>query len=284
VSAPALPTLLWHGWEPTWSLDAEAVLVVALYALAVGRARSAWPVRRTLSFLGGVACVLVALQSGVDAFDDRMLSVHMVQHLLLLEVAPLMLLAGRPGLLALRAAPREARPWIVRGLDALRPLTHPVWCLTLFGAVVAATHIPGFYDATLRHPALHDAEHIAYLAAGLLMWWPLVDADPLARRRLSGLGRLGYLIVAMVPMSILGAYLSRHTTLLYAGYAAPARELGISAVADQQQAGAIMWVIGSTVMVAAGLWQAMVAMVEEERRLVVRERRAALGVERGREQ
>ena len=64
---------------------------------------------------------------------------------------------------------------------------------------------------------------------------------------------------------------------------APARALGISAVADQQQAGAIMWVIGSTLMIAAGLWQAMVAMVEEERRLMVRERRTALGVERGRE-
>jgi putative copper resistance protein D len=278
-----LPTLLWHGWAPAWSLDAEAALAVALYALAIGRARSAWPARRTLSFIGGVACVLVALQSGIDAFDDRMLSVHMVQHLLLLEVAPLMLLAGRPGLLALRAAPREARPWIVRGLDALRPLTHPAWCLALFGAVVAATHLPGFYDATLRHPALHDGEHIAYLVAGLLMWWPLVDADPLARRRLNGMGRLVYLIAAMVPMTILGAYLNRHTTLVYAGYAAPARALGISAVADQQQAGAIMWVIGSTLMILAGLWQAMAAMVEEERRLVVRERRAALGVERGRE-
>jgi putative membrane protein len=283
VSAPALPTLLWHGWQPTWSLDAEAALAVALYALAVARARSRWPVRRTLAFIGGIACVLVALQSGIDAFDDRMLSVHMVQHLLLLEVAPLLLLAGRPGLLALRAAPRESRPWIVRRLDALRPLTHPAWCLAVLGVVVVATHLPGFYDATLRHPALHDGEHVLYLVAGVLMWWPLVDADPLARRRLNGMGRLVYLIAAMVPMTILGAYLSRHTSLVYAPYAVPARTLGISAVADQQQAGAIMWVVGSTLMIVAGLWQAMVAMVEEERRLAVREGRAALSVQRGRE-
>jgi len=281
VSAPSLPTLLWHGWEPAWSVDAAAGLAVALYVLAVVRARSPWPARRGLAFAGGVACVVIALQSGIGAFDDRLLSVHMVQHLLLLEVAPLMLLAGRPGLLALRAAPRDARPWMVRRLEALRPLTHPVWCLALFGAVVAATHLPGFYDATLRHPVLHDSEHVLYLLAGLLMWWPLVDADPLARRRLSGMGRLVYLIAAMVPMTILGAYLDRHTSLVYAGYAAPARALGVSAVVDQQQAGAIMWVIGSTLMIVAGLWQAMAAMVEEERRLVVRERRAALGVEQG---
>lgn len=281
MTAPPLLTLLWRGWEPAWSLDAMAALAVALYVLAVRRARAPWPARRGFAFAVGVACVLVALQSGVGAFDDRMLSAHMVQHLMLLEVAPLMLLAGRPGLLALRAAPRNARPWIVRRLEALRPLTEPVWCLVLFGVAVSATHLPAFYDATLRHPALHDGEHLLYLGAGLLMWWPLVDADPLARRRLTGLGRLVYLIVAMVPMSILGAYLSRHTSLVYGGYAAPARALGISAVADQQQAGAIMWVIGSTVMIAAGLWQAMVAMMEEERRLVVRERRTALGVERG---
>ena len=283
MTAPALPALLWHGWEPTWSLDVEAVLVVGLYAVAVRRVRAPWPARRILAFLGGVACVLVALQSGVDAFDDRMLSDHMVQHLLLLELAPLMLLAGRPGLLILRAAPPGARPWIVRRLEALRPLTHPIWCLVLFTAVVGATHLPGFYDATLRHPALHDAEHMLYLVAGLLMWWPLLDADPLARRRLDGMGRLVYVIAAMVPMTLLGAYLSRHTTLVYAGYATPARALRISAVTDQQQAGAIMWVVGSTLMIGAGLWQVMAAMVEEERRLVVRERRAALGVDRGRE-
>jgi cytochrome c oxidase assembly factor CtaG len=164
----------------------------------------------------------------------------------------------------------------VRRLEALRPLTHPVWCLALFGEIVAGTHLPGFYDATLRHPALHDTEHVLYLLAGALMWWPLLDPDPLAPRRLDGITRLVYLIAAMVPMTLLGAYLNRHTTLVYAGYAAPARALGISAVVDQEQAGAIMWVIGSTLMILAGLWQAMAAMVEEERRLRVRENRPKL--------
>jgi putative membrane protein len=283
VSAPALPALLWHGWAPAWSVDAEAALALVLYAIGIRRARSPWPARRTLAFAAGVACVVVALQSGIDAYDDRMLSDHMVQHLLLLGLAPLLLLAGRPGLLVLRAAPRSARPWIVSRFDALRPLTRPVVCLAVFGVIVMATHLSGFYDATLRHPALHDAEHVLYLFAGLLMWWPLLDADPLARHRLDGMARLIYLIAAMVPMTLLGAYLTRQTTLVYAGYAAPARALGISAVADQQQAGAIMWVLGSTLMILAGLWQAMAAMVEEERRLAVRERRGAVGLGRGRE-
>jgi cytochrome c oxidase assembly factor CtaG len=140
-------------------------------------------------------------------------------------------------------------------------------------AAVLGTHLPAFYDATLTTPVLHDAEHLIYVAAGALMWWPIVDADPMPRRRLDGFGRLAYLIAAMLPMTILGAYLDRATSLVYAGYAAPARALGISAVTDQQQAGAIMWVLGSTLMIAAGLWQAMAAMVDEERRLQVREQR-----------
>jgi putative membrane protein len=149
--------------------------------------------------------------------------------------------------------------------------------------VVGGSHVPGFYDATLRHPALHDAEHVAYLTAGMVMWWPLLDADPLAPRRLDGFARLAYVIAAMVPMTLLGAWLDRATSLVYAGYGPPAHALGISAVTDQQQAGAIMWVLGSTVMIAAGLWQAMAAMTEEERRLQVRERAASVAVNAGRE-
>jgi cytochrome c oxidase assembly factor CtaG len=232
-----------------------------------------WPRRRTTSFLAGLGAVLVALQSGLDTFDDRMLSDHMVQHLLLLELAPLLLLAGRPGLLALRTAPRPVRLAAVRRLESLRSLTHPVSCLAIFSVVVLATHVPGFYDATLRAPALHEAEHGLYLMAGLLMWWPIVDADPLPRRRLNGFTRLVYTIAAMLPMTLLGAYLDRAPRLVYGAYGLPARSLGISAIVDQQQAGAIMWVLGSTLMIAAGLWLAMAAMVDEERRLQVRERR-----------
>jgi putative copper resistance protein D len=275
MTAPVLPTLLWHDWAAAWSLDVALALVAVLYLAAVRRVRTPWPKRRTAAFLAGLAAVLVALQSGIDGFDDRMLSDHMVQHLLLLELAPLLLLAGRPGLLALRGAPREVRLVAIRRLDGLRPLTHPVSCLAIFSVVVLATHLPGFYDATLHEPVLHEAEHGLYLTAGLLMWWPLVDADPLSRRRLDGFARLAYAIAAMLPMTLLGAYLDRAPRVVYGAYELPARSLGISAIADQQQAGAIMWVLGSTLMIAAGLWQAMAAMVDEERRLQVRERRLA---------
>jgi putative copper resistance protein D len=225
-----------------------------------------------------VIVVLIAVQSGIGAYDDQLLSDHMLQHLLLLELAPLLLLAGRPGILLLRAAPRQRRPALARRLMALRPLTHPLLCLGAFTVVVLVSHLAFFYDATLRSPALHEFEHGLYLLAGLLIWWPLLDGDPVPGYRLSGLGRLGYLIAAMVPMTLIGAYLDRHASLVYAPYAAPAHALGVSPLLDQQQAGVIMWVLGTVIMVAAGLWQAMAAMAAEERRLQVAERAAPVGL------
>ena len=272
MKAPQLLTLVWREWQPLWSLDAFAALWAGLYLAAAQRVSRGWPWPRTAAFLAGIACVLVALQSGIGAFDDRLLSDHMVQHLLLLELAPLLLLAGRPGILLLRSTPPAGRPALARRLRRFRPLTHPATCLAVFWLTVCLTHLPAFYDATLRHAALHDAEHVLYLTAGALMWWPILDGDPFPVRRLNGFARLVYVIVAMLPMTLLGAYLDREMALVYSGYAAPARALGISAVADQQQAGAIMWVLGSSLMVVCGLWQAMAGLIDEERRLQVRER------------
>jgi hypothetical protein len=90
------------------------------------------------------------------------------------------------------------------------------------------THLSSFYDATLRHVALHDLEHALYLFSGLLLWWQVVDADPVPSQRLGGLGKLGYMLAAMVPMALVGAYLNRHPTLVYSAHGPLARALGIS--------------------------------------------------------
>lgn len=261
-----------------WQLDPTVLVplaaVAALYLFAAACLPGRWPARRTASFLAGVACLLVALQSGIDAYDDRLLSVHMVQHTLILLLAPLLLLGGRPVVLGLAALPpaRRARP--ARALARTRGLASPGWALAGFAAVVLLTHLPAVYDAAVRHAPIHYAEHALYVLAGLLMWSPLVDGDPAPRHRLSGLGRLGYLIVAMMPMALVGAYLNRHAALVYPAYGPPAHALGVSALDDQGQAGAIMWVVGSSIMVAVGLWAALAAMLAEERRMVARENRA----------
>jgi putative copper resistance protein D len=276
VSAPSLPALLLSHWTLSPTVAVPALGVAVLYAAAAGRVRGRWPARRTISFLAGIGCVLIALQSGIDAYDDQLLSVHMVQHMLLLMGAPPLLLGGRPVVLTLRSLSPARRSALARALERARPYTGPVQSLVVFAAVILLTHLPSFYDATLRHPALHELEHAIYLGAGLLMWSPLLDGDPAPSHRLNGLGKLVYLIVAMMPMALVGAYLNRHATLFYPPYGPPGRALGISALNDQAQAGAIMWVVGGVVMTAVGLWAAVAAMVAEERRLAAREARAAL--------
>jgi putative membrane protein len=279
VSAPSLPSLVVSHWHVSWSLTAISALYGGLYVwAAVRRTSGRWPVRRTLAFLSGIACVLVALQSGIDTYDERLLSVHMTQHMLLLLLAPLLLLAGRPALLTLRTLPPgPARRRLARGLYQASRIARPVPCLAVFSAVVVLTHVPGFYSATLRSSALHGVEHALYLCAGLVLWSPLLDVDPSPRRRLGGFGRLVYMLGAMPAMALVGAYLNRHPSLIYASYGPPAHALGISAVADQQQAGAIMWVAGNLIMIAVGLWAAVAAMIAEERRQQTRDARAIPG-------
>ncbi|MBV8218548.1 MAG: cytochrome c oxidase assembly protein [Solirubrobacterales bacterium] len=272
MSAPSLPSLLATHWTLSASVVAPAAGATLLYGLAA-RGRH-WPALRTASFLAGIGVVLVALQSGIDTYDAQLLSDHMVQHLLLLVVAPPLLLGGRPVILALRALPPVPRRRFAKALDLGRRFTGPIASLALFTAVILLTHLPSFYDATLRHPALHDLEHALYIVAGVLMWSPLLDGDPVPRHRLGGIGKLVYLIVAMMPMALIGAYLNRHATLVYPPYGPPARTFGISALYDQAQAGAIMWVAGGVIMTAVGLWAAVAAMVAEERRQVAREARA----------
>lgn len=279
MSAPSLPALLVSDWQLAPVPLAGAVVIGSVYLAAARRVRTGWLRRRTLAFLGGLGAALTAVQSGLEAFDDRLLSAHMVQHMLLLLPAPLLILLGRPLELTLRVLPPLARRRVARALPRLAALTGPLPCVATFAAVVTFTHLPGFYDATLTHPLLHEAEHGLYLLAGALMWWPILDGDPSPRRRLDGLGRLLYLIIAMMPMAAIGAYLNRHPTLVFSAYGPPARVLGISAVTDQQQAGAIMWVLGGLFMVLVGLWAAMGAMVAEEHRQQARDRYAAAGAE-----
>lgn len=272
--APSLGELA-SSWQLDPGLLASASAALGAYAWGVRRARR-WPAHRSACFALGVGAVLLALCSGLDGWADRLLSVHMLQHLVLTLVAAPLLVAGAPLALALRALPREGRRPLARALRsrAARVLTHPLTTWSLLPAAMLASHLTGVYEATQTDPLLHAAEHVAFLAAAILFWLPLLGAEPLPRR-LGAVGRLLYLMLAMPAMALPGVVLSIEQRVRYPAYLVPARALRLDALADQHLAGAIMWVAGSALAGLLTLLAAWLALLGEERRARAREARAA---------
>jgi putative membrane protein len=241
-------------------LAAELLLAGVAYALAARRVRR-WPAWRTGAFLGGLALVAVALV-GLDAAAHRTLSAHMTQHLVLVFGAAPLLVLGSPVALALRATGARARRLLRAGA-----LAHPLAGWVALVATMCLTHFTGVYEAALAHPALHAAEHLAYLGAAALFWRPVLGADPVPHRP-GPLGRLLYLMLAAGPLSVAGVAMesSRH-----AWYAAYATRPG--ALADQHLAGAIMWVGGGLALAVVTIAATWAGLQREHARRLEYERR-----------
>jgi putative membrane protein len=252
---------LLHNWHLAPPL-ADILAAGTVYALGMrngtgGRrssARAGW-------FASGLLVLVVAFASPLAAFDDRLFWAHMLQHVLLLVVAPPLIVLGRPGTTCWRALPLGVRRRAARAAlhspawaplrAAVRVLTAPRVALGAFCATMAVWHVPALYGATLRSLAVHEVEHALFLAAGLLLWSALIDSPPL-RSRLSLPARALYASSAMGACWVLALVLGLAASPLYADYAAiPSRPGGISALADQHLAAGIMWVPGSIPFVVA---------------------------------
>lgn len=232
-----------------------ALLVVAagLYVLGVRRFDAAhpnepFPWRWAAAFAGGLVVVAVAVVGPLERLAGERLSWHMLQHLLLLMVAPPLLLLGRPVLLARRASPPATRRALVRGLRSglAGAVTHPVTGWVCLAVVLWATHFTALYQAALTSGPVHAVEHGLYLGAGLLFWFPVVGAEP-SPRRLGHPARMLYLFVAAPAGALLASTLYQAERVLYRAYQGP------GALADQRAAGAVMWIGGGLLFLAAVL-------------------------------
>jgi cytochrome c oxidase assembly factor CtaG len=248
---------IFRSWKPDYETPAILLLTCALYARGWRRLRGRRPrefgVARLASFLSGIAAILLAVASPLDAFAGLLLTAHMVQHLLLLMVAPPLILYGAPYLPILRGLPARvlkhgAGPFLASTeLQWFgRKLTHPLFCWLAFTITSLTWHTPEFYELALRSPFWHDVEHLCFLGAALLFWWPVIQPRP-SRAQWPRWAMIPYLFLADFQNTALAAFLIFCDRVIYPSYAAAPRLLNLSPLEDQAAAGAVMWVPGSVV-------------------------------------
>jgi len=215
-----------------WKWNAEALVLVPALALGYLLALRRFPASRArvAAFVAGLLLILAVFATPVQSLALRyLLTMHLLQNVVLAEWAPALLVAG----LSTALAARLTRP------ATARALTSPFVALPIWVAVYFAWHLPWPYDSALRHPgSLLHVEHVSYLAAGCLVWWPVLQDVP---RMLSSAAKAVYLFVAFVLASPLGLLLALLPRPLYDVYKhAPERLWGLSAATDQQLAGITM--------------------------------------------
>jgi cytochrome c oxidase assembly factor CtaG len=237
----------------TWSFEplqiVPTVVVAYLYVARTrqlareGRPVSTW---RQLSFWTGIALVVIALNSPIDRLgEENFFFVHMAQHVIIGDLAPLCFVAGLTGPIL--------RPVLaLRPVERLRVLTHPLVALPVWAVNLYVWHIPFLYDAALHHDAVHALEHFMFFTCGCLMWEPVVETLP--GPAWFGTGwKLGYIAAVRVVETILGNVFIWSSTAFYGVYR-HAPEWGITPVHDLNLGGVVMMAEGSIVTLAALAW------------------------------
>jgi putative copper resistance protein D len=253
-SAPLTVHTAFTEWQFAPVVSAGVAVLAVLYAVGIWRVRRRhparpWPILRSLSFAAGLAAVVLAAQSSIGAYDDVLFSDHMVQHLLLIMVAPAFLVAGRPVTLLLHASRNPLHTWTKRVIRSriVTWLTFPPIAAVLYAVTIIGTHLTGFMNLTLQHEGVHDAEHALYLLVGYLYFLPLLGSEPI-RWKMSFPSRFFLLALSMPVDTFVGVVLLQANHELFPPYADTGRTWGPSLVSDLHTGGAIMWVGGDAIM------------------------------------
>ena len=263
--APALKWTL----EPSVLVGVGALAVLYLLAWRRGRATRS-PHQpgygRLAMFAAGLLVILAALVSPIDVLGDQLLVMHMVQHILLLDIAPILLILGLTKVLL--------RP-VTRRLQAVEQrvgyLAHPAFAVVAYVGFMWAWHVPAMYDAALHSTTVHALEHMCFFTAGALYWWHLLS--PIRNRyRLAGLGPVAYMVVTKLLVGLLGILLAFAPTVIYPFYAGHPHYWGLSPHTDQSMAGLVMALEQSVVMGIALVVVFVRMLTESEREQQRRER------------
>lgn len=248
----------WEAWNSELWLLALLLLSACAYAWGVaalwrssGFARGL-PRWRTALFCAGWLVLVVGLVSPLDALGEELFSMHMLQHELLMLVAAPLLVLGKPLAVFAWGLPLRVRQAIAGSLRAgwwrttWRWLTAPLSAWSLHAIVLWAWHVPVLFQASLESDAIHNAQHASFLGSAVLFWWALL------RRRPDGTSVL-YVFTTLLHTGFLGALLTFSPTVLYPIYIESAGRWGLTALADQQLGGLIMWVPAGAILLLSGL-------------------------------
>ena len=246
--------VVYWPFDPT--VDIGLLAVTMAYAWLGPRAGVT--VKQAVYFGLGLLIVWAALETPLDPIGDYDLqSAHMVQHMLLLAYAPPLLLLGlSPGLVDL----------LLR-LPGLRSITRPIPAMTIYAGTVIAWHVPAMYELAISNPLVHVVEHLAFIAAGTIFWWPAIDVTSRRSPQPMGYGaRIVYVFLGTIPMLAVALPLQFSSALFYPSYSrAPIVVSGINHVIDQSIAGVLMFMMDMGVMAFDALVVFFRWMREEER-------------------
>ena len=237
-----------------WTLDPLQLAPVAFAALAYGmRARTLrrrgtpMPRWRVVLFSTGILLLVFAFASPVAAIgEDELFIFHMLQHVVIGDLAPLALLAGLNGPML--------RPLLAfRPVERLRVLANPLVALPIWAANLYLWHVPFLYEAAVEHSAVHALEHICFFTAGIIAWLPVVETLPAPEWFGTG-PKLAYVAIVRLVETLLGNVFVWSGAVFYAVYDRGEELWGISPLQDQRLAGAVMMIEGSLVTIVALAW------------------------------
>jgi len=211
---------------------------------------------RASSFMVGLFLIWMAIGSPLSALDHESLTAHMVQHLLLMTLAPPFILLGASGKTFVCGLPHRFVQVISQlvhstGLHHVwSTVTHPAICWLAAASTLIAWHIPTMFALGLRSQAWHEIEQTSFLATGILFWWPVVQRRPgVSKWPESSI--LLYLFLATLPCDILSGLLVFCDRVVYPVFLSSPQRFGLSALEDQQCAGALLWTCVTVVYLIA---------------------------------
>lgn len=257
------PRVFFAAWNFPPFVCSALVFFAVVYTVGFLRIRRSRPrifkLWRWECFMGGLFALFVAVASPLDTFDDRLLLIHMIQHFVLMSIAPPLIIAGAPVVPLLRGLPRRfVRPVIgpLMRQRWLRGFFHELvrlrWAFLLMSLSYICWHIPTAYEATLANENVHDFEHACFFFTNVLFWWPIISPWP-SRFHGSRWRLIPYLLMADIVNTAVAAPLVFFGRVIYPSYATRSPMFNISPLADQAAAGTFMWVMGSMMYLVTGI-------------------------------